>query len=306
MNKGIDTNVQKSQKVDIRNWLILLALGLVWGSSFILIKKALIVFSPNQVATMRLSISALAFLPFLLVNFRKVDWSKWKYLVIVGACGSTIPAFMFSTAQTQISSSITGILNSLTPLFTLTLGILIFGRKGNLMQFGAVVLGLIGAAMLILMGSPANALSGNLWYSLLIIIATICYATSGNTVGSYLNDMPSLIISSVSFSIFGYPALVYLFTTDFTHRMQTDPFAWTALGYVAILAIFGTVVASVFFFMLVQWTNPLFSSMVTYLIPIIALAWGVIDGEMITIWHFIGMGLILSGIYLSKRRKKKT
>jgi drug/metabolite transporter (DMT)-like permease len=296
---------QENTPVQLKSWVILIALGLTWGSSFILIKKGLEVYAPTQVACLRLSISALTFLPFLLGRWSKVDWSKWKPLLVVGLCGSLIPAFMFSIAQTQISSSMAGILNSLTPLFTLVLGVLIFGNTGHWRKYAGVLIGLAGASMLILMGKNAG-IDGNLWYGLLVVVAAMCYGISSNTVGSYLKDMRSLTISSVAFTTVGFPALVYLVAgTDFLFVLGNEPGAWTALGYIAILAIFGTVIATVFFFMLVQWTSALFSSMVTYLIPIIALLWGVLDGEVISIYHFLGMGLILSGIYLSRQRKKK-
>lgn len=296
---------QENNAVQLKSWIVLIALGLTWGSSFILIKKGLEVYAPTQVACLRLAISAITFLPFLLARWSKVDWMKWKPLLVVGLCGSLIPAFMFSIAQTQISSSVAGILNSLTPLFTLVLGVLIFGNSGNWRKYAAVFIGLLGASMLILMGKNAG-IGGNMWYGLLVVVAAMCYGLSSNTVGTHLKDMRSMTISSVAFTMVGFPALFYLLSgTDFLFVLENKPGAWTALGYIAILAIFGTVIATVFFFMLVQWTSALFSSMVTYLIPIVALIWGVLDGEVISIYHFLGMGLILSGIYLSKQRKKK-
>lgn len=299
-----DTNSNNSS-VQLRSWIILIALAITWGSSFILIKKSLEVYAPTQVACLRLAISALTFLPFLIGRWTKVDWSKWKPLLVIGLCGSAIPAFMFSIAQTEVSSSVAGILNSLTPLFTLVLGVLIFGNKGGWIKFVAVFIGLIGASVLILMGKNAG-ISGNMCYGLLIVVASMCYGISSNTVGTYLKDMKSLTISSVAFTAVGLPALVYLLSgTDFIYVLGNEEGAWRALGYIAILAIFGTVIATVFFFMLVQWTSALFSSMVTYLIPIVALMWGVLDGEVISLYHFLGMGLILSGVYLSRQKKSK-
>ncbi len=301
----LSTSTTSSTTVSWQSWAILIALGLTWGSSFILIKKGLEVYTPVQVATLRISISALSFLPFLLLRWAKTDWSKWKFLLVVGLCGSAIPALMFAIAQTQISSSIAGILNSLTPLFTLVLGVLFFGNPGSWLKFFAVMIGLLGAGILIFMGKDAG-IDGNVWYGLFVVVAAICYGTNGNTVATYLRDMNSLTISSVAFSMVGWPAMVFLFSgTDFLPTLANEPGAWEALGYITILAVFGTVIATVFFFKLVQWTSALFASMVTYLIPIIALMWGVLDGEPVTLYHFWGMGLILSGIYLSRQRKKK-
>ncbi len=292
--------IPDSKANDLRNFLVLAALSLVWGSSFILIKKSLIVFSPTQVATLRIGISALAFLPVFIYQFRKVDWSRLKYFLVVGLFGSGLPAFFFAIAQTEISSSVTGILNSLTPLFTLFIGILFFKSQFAWAKMLGVFLGLMGAISLILLNAGSSEV-GNLWYALLVVFATACYGTSVNTVGTYLRDLSSVTISSVSFSLFGLPALVYLLTTDFIPVMRQGAASWEALGYVSILALIGTVLASILFFKLVQWTNPLFSSTVTYLIPIVALGWGILDGEMVGFGHLIGMGLILAGIYLSRK-----
>jgi drug/metabolite transporter (DMT)-like permease len=285
-----------------RSWLILITLSMIWGSSFILIKKSLIAFSPQQVACLRIGISALAFFPFLAARFRRIDWQKWRYFLLVGVTGSAVPAFLFAFAQTQINSTMAGILNSLTPLFTLILGMFFFGSPFVVKKAGGVFLGLLGAILLILW-SNEQGLSGHWAYALLVILATICYATSVNTVGSYLKGINSVTISAVSFSFMGLPALGYLFSTDFLSLMAHSPQAWASLGYVSILALFGTVLATMIFFYLVHLNNAVFASMIAYLIPIVAVFWGVIDGEPVSWMHGLGMILILSGIYLSRQKR---
>lgn len=291
----------QEQEPDLVSWLILITLSLIWGSSYILIKKGLVVYSSTQVACLRLAISAICFLPVLLWQFRQVDWSRWRFLLLVGLTGTGIPAFMFAIAQTEISSSMAGVLNSLVPLFTLVLGVLLFGAKAPWVKFLGVLIGLAGAAMLILLGKEAGA-EGNPWYGLLVIVGCICYAVSSNTVGTYLRDMRALVISAASFTIVGIPAFAYLFRTDFLHKLELQTGAWEALGYVALLSVFGTVLASLIFFQLVQRTSPVFASMISYLVPAVAVSWGFADGENISIIHFIGMGLILSGVYLVKKK----
>ena len=293
--------ISKEEQVNYRAWLILTGLSIIWGSSFILIKRGLLVFPPEQVGAMRLGISAIAFFPFLVSQVNRIDWKKLKYLLVVGVTGSGLPAFLFATAQTEISSSLTGILNSLTPLFTLLIGVLAFGSPFSWGKLMGIVLGLAGATSLILL-SGSSGVEGNMWYGLLVVIATISYATSGNVVGKYLNKMDSLLIGAASFGIIGIPLMIYLlWGTSFLQIMQTDPGAWEALGYVSILAIIGTFAASVVFFKLIQNTNPVFGSTVAYLIPIVALGWGITDGESVSLYHLIGMLLILSGVYLSRR-----
>ena len=291
---------QSSTTTPIKAWLVLAILSIIWGTSYILIKRGLVAFSPYQVACIRLSVSSLSFIPFLLYHFKKIDWSKWPYLVVVGLTGTAIPSFLFPIAQTEVSSSIAGTLNSLTPLFTLAMGILFFQAKLKGRIIIGVLIGLFGAALLILMGNKVG-IEGNLWYGLFIVLATICYAISSNTVGYFLREMSSLVISAVSFAIVGFPAIFMLLATDFTEILQNDPQGLPALGYITILALFSTVLASIIFFRLIKWTNPVFASTISYLVPMVALFWGMIDGEFISVYHLLGMGLIFAGVYLTRQ-----
>ena len=284
----------------IQAWGVLLVLSLIWGTSYILIKKSLVVFSPYQVACLRLTISALAFLPILLAQWKKVDWKKWPYLFLVGLTGTAIPSFLFPEAQTYVSSSVAGILNSLTPLFTLVLGILFYRTSFVLGKLIGVLIGLGGAIFLVVFGN-GNIYEANIWYSLLIVFATICYATSSNTVGFYLKDTNALLISTVSFVLVGIPGFILLLGTNFAKVIQTHEQGWQALGYVSFLALFSTVLASIVFFQLIKWTSPLFSTMVSYLVPLVAVLWGILDGEVLTFFHLIGMVLIFVGVYLSRK-----
>lgn len=250
---------------------------------------------------MRLSFSALILLPILISNFRKIDWSRLKYLVVVGLMGSGIPAFLFPIAQMKISSSVTGILNALTPLFTLFIGVLVFRATWAWSKVLGILIGLAGACTLVLVDA-SNGGTSHAIYSILIVVATICYAISSNTVGSYLRDMNSFHISMVSFVLVGIPAAIWLLTTtDVVSRVTTDPHALSILGFVFLLSLFGTVIGSVYFFRLVQWTNPVFASTVSYLSPVISVMWGFLDGESIFLLHFAGMFLILAGVYLSRK-----
>ncbi|MEL7220344.1 MAG: DMT family transporter, partial [Bacteroidota bacterium] len=163
-----------------------------------------------------------------------------------------------------------------------------------------ILVGLVGAICLFAFGEEIG-MGGKWTYGLFIIAACFCYASSSNLVGFKLQEHSALTISAVSFSLVGIPALIYLLLgTDFITIMQSVPDAWKGLGYVATLSLFSTVLASIIFFQLIQWTSPVFGSMVSYLVPMVAIGWGVLDGEAITFYHFLGMGLILSGVYLSK------
>lgn len=289
----------------LSSWAILGILALIWGTSFILIKYGLKAFSPQQVAGLRIGIAAVAFAPVFWRRRKRVDWKKWPYLLVVGLCGSALPAFLFALAQTHINSTMAGILNSLTPIFTLVLGILFFRQSFEGKKTFGIVLGLLGALLLIVVGEQAGV-RGNAWYGLLVVLATIGYATSGNTVGAYLNKMNVLTISAVSYGMVGIPMLIMLFSTDFLEVMRYREGAWASLGYVTILSLLSTFFASMLFFDLIQRTNAVFGSTIAYLIPLVALLWGIADGEVVGWWHLLGMGLILSGVYLARGRRKES
>lgn len=286
--------------IDRQSWIIMLFLSLVWGCSFILIKKALIAFDPIQVAGLRVSISAIAFLPFVWMNRKTIDWSRWKKFLAIGFTGNAIPAFLFPYAEIHISSAMAGLLNSLTPIWTLIIGMVVFRLHFKAAKILGILIGFIGAAALIIFGDSGN-FGGNTTYGLIIVLATLCYGLSANLVQSYMHDVKPIIIGSVSFMMIGIPAIILLLVTDTAHVITSNPDVWYSLGAATILAIFGTVISTVLFYKLIQRTNAVFGSTVTYLMPIFAILWGFADGESIGIIHFAGLLLILSGVYITKK-----
>ena len=291
-----------NNSVDFKGWIVLFFLSLVWGSSFILIKKGLVAYPPEIMATLRIVIACIAFLPIFIIRFSDIDWSKFKYLLTVGLAGTALPSYLFAFAQTKITSSVAGVLNSLTPLFVLLLGILFFKQAFSGWKLMGVLIGLIGAIILTVFGN-AGAIQFDNLYVFYIILATLFYATSANTVHHYLQDMNSVTISAAAFIPLGIPALLYLLTTDFYSIFQTHEAATSSLLYIILLSLASTVMASVLFFQLVKKTNAVFASLVAYLIPVIALLWGAIDGEPITPFHIIGLVFILIGVYVTKRKE---
>ncbi len=284
----------------MKSWLVLLMLAVTWGSSYILIARGLDAFSAEHVAALRVTLSGMFFLPIAGASFNSLTKENLKYVLVVSFVGSGIPAFLFAFAQTQISSSLTGVLSSLTPLCTLLLGILFFRVEKSWVKYLGVALGLIGAVMLILLGKKAG-LNGSVGYALLVVLATLGYGISTNTIKAHLYDMNPLHLAGMSFLILGGIGFVFLLFTNFISVMQEVPGAWAGLGYVGLLAFFGTVIGSIFYFQLVQRTSALFASTVSYLTPIVAIFWGFLDGEIISWVHFAGMTLILSGIYLTRK-----
>ena len=292
--------VHAENKADNTSWIILIILSLVWGCSFILIKKSLVAFSPVQLACLRLGISSLAFAPVVRYHRQSIDWHRWPKFLAVGLTGSGIPAFLFFFAQTRISSSVAGLLNSLTPLWTLVIGIYIFKLSFERSKLAGLLIGFVGAAML-LYGSDENTES-NIFYGLLIILATVCYASSVNMVQAFFRDTRPVVISAMSFFLAGPVFLIWLLCfSDFFEVLATNDKAWVALGAVSLLSLAGTVMASILFYYLVQRTSAVFGSTVTYLMPVVALGWGIADGEPVGFLHFVAMAFILFGVYITKR-----
>ena len=302
------SELNKNSSPTAIGFAILILLSVVWGASFILIKKGLLAFSPMQVASLRIGIAGIAFLPFLIINFKKIDWSQLRPLLIVGFAGSAIPALLFSLAQTQVSSSVAGVLNSMTPIFVLIQGILFYGLVLTKNKVMGVVLGFLGASLLIIGPSyfmPQEEVvvsNGNEWYALLLILATYCYALSGNTIQKYFQNVSAINLSAAAYCLVAPVGILYLLFSDFLEILQTHPDGMTSLSAIIFLSLIGTVTASILFFKLIQMTSALFASTVAFLIPIVAIGFGFLDGEKVTLYHFIGMAMILFGVYITRKK----
>jgi len=287
----------------VLNWVIFIALALTWGSSFILMKRGLDAFSSSQVAALRISMAFLFLLPLGIKHYSKELWSNWKAAAGMGFLGNLIPAFLFTKAETLISSALTGMLNSLTPVFTLITGLLIFRVRVTGLQIIGIFIGLIATIGLLLLGgdkqSNANALLGGG----LVILATVGYGFSVNIIKSKLSHLNAISITLLALSIVGPLAIVYLFSTDFVHVLRTHPLAMHSLGFVAILAIFGTALSVIVYNILIREAGTLFAASVTYAIPIVAMLWGMFDGEQVTWYHALCILGILSGVWMINKSK---
>lgn len=285
------------------SWIILIALSLVWGSSFILMKQGLIAFSSDEVAALRIAIAFVFLIPFLLKHLKSVNFKRdYKGLLLMGVFGNFIPAFLFTKAETEISSSLTGMLNALTPLFTVLIGAIIYKQKIRNFQLAGVAIGLIGAVLLLGLNSDEETSHNNL-YSLYVIAATFCYAVSVNGIKHYLSNVNSVAASAWSFLIIGPLALLYLFTkTDFQIHLMQHPQGASAFGFICILAIFGTALSIIVFNTLIKQAGTVFAASCTYLIPIVAVVWGMVFGESITISQLFSAGIIIIGVWLINKK----
>ena len=285
-------------------WIVLCILALTWGSVFILIKKTLLVFTPYEIGALRMGISGIVLLKFGLPALRKMTKETMIWVGIAGFFGNFFPTFLFPIAQTQVSSSMAGILDTLVPVFVLILGFLFFGIKSKLIQIIGALIGFSGAAVLLYF-SETNSEETQLAYALLIVLATACYGLSALIVKYRLGHVPSLQLSGGAISLWLIPSMIALTFSGFFSNFESNPQTWEAVGYMMLLGILGTAVCGVLYNKLIQEVSPVFASTVTYLLPIVAVTWGLLDGEKFTIWYLLGALLILIGIYLIREPKKK-
>ncbi len=283
------------------SWSILILLSVVWGSSFILMKRGLDAFTSDEVAALRISIAFLFLLP-LIFRHRQIDLRKyWKGLIIMGVSGNLIPAFLFTKAETQISSSLAGMLNALTPLFAIILAIVWLKAKPSTIKIIGVFVGFLAANCLILFESGENTFR-NFSYGFLILIATFLYAVSATSIKKYLSDISSVKATLWAFCFTGPIALTYLFGfTDFTAHLRSEPLALPSLGYICILAVVGTALSVILYNYLIKKAGVIFASSCTYLIPIVAILWGLFDGETVNSAQILSMGAIIMSVYLINR-----
>ncbi|MCD6019913.1 MAG: putative permease [Bacteroidetes bacterium] len=287
------------------SWIILIALSLVWGSSFILMKQGLRAFSSDEVAGLRIVIASAFMLPFLIKHYNKLSVRKnLKGLLLMGVFGNLIPAFLFTKAETQISSSLTGMLNALTPLFTIIIGVLVYKNAVARNKWLGVFIGFMGAVALILF-NESNEQSKNVLYCLLVAAATLCYAISVNGIKVYLQEVNSLTATVWSFTLIGPVAAIYLFGfTDVIDHAQHHPEALSSLGYISILAIVGSALSVVIYNTLIKMSGTVFAASCTYLIPIVAIGWGLLDGELVNFYQILSVLIIIAGIWMINAPKK--
>lgn len=279
-------------------------LALIWGSSFILIKKGLVGLTDFQLGALRIVLTSLFLFAVGFKSAFHVERKHWIWIVITGFLGTFFPAFLFAIAQNHIDSAIASILNSLTPLTTAIAGVALFAIATTRRQTLGIIIGLAGTAILIVAGADFNP-DQNYWYSLLIVIATIGYALNVNIIKKYLNNVNALAIVTGNFISIFLPALIILYATGFFETIWDSREMQISFMYVAILALFGTAIAKVIFNKLVQIATPVFASSVTYLMPIVAVVWGLIDGEGFSFLQMAAAVIILFGVYLANKRGKK-
>ena len=276
-------------------WVLLVLLSVIWGSSFILIKKSLEHFNPYEVGALRVLIAGIILLPLAILNIRKFPKKNLKWLILAALTGNFIPMFLFPIAETEVSSSIAGIINSMMPIFVIIVGALLWKFQTTKRQVIGVIISFTGACILAFSGGEGGEFK--LIPILLLLLATLFYAISTTTVKSKLSDVPAKILSAFVFSfVLILPSVIALVFAGFFNNLQVNSGLWEGLGFVSLLSIFGTGLAMMLNYRLLSVSTPLFASTVTLLMPVVAIIWGLLDGEKLTLMQGFGGVIILTGL----------
>jgi drug/metabolite transporter (DMT)-like permease len=293
--------------LSLRKWGTLVILSIIWGSSYILIKKGLTGLTPIQLGSLRVIVTTLIIAPIGYKKIKMIPKEKMKWVAISAFIGSFLPAYLFAFAETEISSSVTAVMVSLTPLFTLLISVVVFKEELLKKQVLGVLVGFIG--IIVLINNELLSSSFNLLYVIFIVLAAFCYAINANVLKYKLPNIPALGIVFMSFLFMFIPAFIVLCFSNFPFSdFASDPLIVESFIYIIILALFGTAIAKVLYIKLLAISTPVFSVSTTYLMPVVAIFWGLLDGEDFKLIQFVGTSIILMGVYLVTKKKvpKKT
>ena len=287
---------------DLLAWSLLILLAIIWGSSPILIKKALVKLDPFEIGALRLTLASFVLMPFLLKNLREIKRKDYFILFISGIVGNVIPYFLYPIAQTKIDSATSGVLTSLTPFFALIIGVIFYKLKATKNNIIGLIIGFIGTFLLILFSGSSGGFTADV-FGLFVVAATLLYGINLNLVKYHLNHLKPITITSFSIvSILPITLYILFFLSPFYDHLNDFDFYKVELGYVLILGVLGTSIATIIFYNLIKIKDTVFASMVTYLMPLVAISLGVIDGEKINEVQLFGMALILIGVFINGKK----
>jgi drug/metabolite transporter (DMT)-like permease len=292
-------NLSVQRNAAFFHWLLFLALCIIWGSSFILMKEGMKSLNAYQVASIRILSAGIILLPVGLQQLKKIPYAKIKLVLLSALLGSFFPAFLFCIAETNIDSSLAAFLNAFTPILTIITGIMFFNNMFPAKRLPGVFIGLAGMLILFLAGGEFS--KNQILYSSFVLAATLSYALNVNLVSRYLKEVGSLNIAAVGFTLLIVPTIGILFATGFFQFDFSSFSVLRSVGAASVLGIFGTAIGSVLFYVLLKSAGPLFASTVTYGVPFVALLWGLIAGETITMWQLLGLTVLLTGVYLTNK-----
>ena len=286
-----------------KKWFYLAILSLIWGSSFILIKKGLVGLNSVQLASLRMIFAASVIYIYSHNSIKKIPKKSWKWIVITAYLGTFFPVYLISYGQTEIESGLASIITTVTPINTLIIGIIFFSLTFSIKQLFGLFIGLVGAVLLLYEASETN-LNSNIYFSFFIYLTTVGYAASVNLIKKYLTNIPPEAVTAGIFLSISPPAIIVLYFSDFTDLNFQDPLILKSIFFVLVLGVFGSAIAQTLFNKFVKISSPIFASAVTYTMPVVAIFWALIDGEILSIMQFFATAIILIGVYLVNKRKQ--
>ena len=285
-----------------KKWFYLAILSLIWGSSFILIKKGLVGLNSVQLASLRMIFAASVIYIYSYNSIKKIPKKSWKWIVITAYLGTFFPVYLISYGQTEIESGLASIITTVTPINTLIIGIIFFSLTFSIKQLLGLFIGLVGAVLLLYEASETN-LNSNIYFSFFIYLTTVGYAASVNLIKKYLTNIPPEAVTAGIFLSISPPAIIVLYFSDFTDLNFQDPIILKSIFFVLVLGVFGSAIAQTLFNKFVKIASPIFASAVTYTMPVVAIFWALIDGETLSIMQFFATSIILVGVFLVNKRK---
>ena len=286
-----------------KKWFYLAILSLIWGSSFILIKKGLVGLNSVQLASLRMIFAASVIYIYSYNSIKKIPKKSWKWIVITAYLGTFFPVYLISYGQTEIESGLASIITTVTPINTLIIGIIFFSLTFSIKQLLGLFIGLVGAVLLLYEASETN-LNSNIYFSFFIYLTTVGYAASVNLIKKYLTNIPPEAVTAGIFLSISPPAIIVLYFSDFTELNFQEPLILKSIFYVLVLGVFGSAIAQTLFNKFVKIASPIFASAVTYTMPVVAIFWALIDGETLSIMQFFATVIILIGVFLVNKRKQ--
>ena len=286
-----------------KKWFYLAILSLIWGSSFILIKKGLVGLNSVQLASLRMIFAASVIYIYSYNSIKKIPKKSWKWIVITAYLGTFFPVYLISYGQTEIESGLASIITTVTPINTLIIGIIFFSLTFSIKQLLGLFIGLVGAVLLLYEASETN-LNSNIYFSFFIYLTTVGYAASVNLIKKYLTNIPPEAVTAGIFLSISPPAIIVLYFSDFTDLNFQDPLILKSIFFVLVLGVFGSAIAQTLFNKFVKISSPIFASAVTYTMPVVAIFWALIDGEILSIMQFFATAIILIGVSLVNKRKQ--
>ena len=285
----------------LNKWFYLISLSLIWGSSFILIKKALVGLEADQLGSLRIIFSSIIIILIAWKRLSKITRLEWKWITISAFLGSFFPAFLFAFAEKEIDSAVASIINSIVPLNTVIIGMVLFNIRSTKRQIIGVLIGLAGTYMLIMSGIKLNP-DQNYLYSGFVILCSFLYALNVNIIKKYLQHLSALTITVGHFAVIIIPAVIVFCFSDFDVNSLKNQETIDSIIYVLILAVFGTALAKILFNKLIKISSPVFASSVTYSMLIVSIFWGLVDGEKFSIYQLIATIIIILGVLLTNKK----